>query len=62
MPKLPVQELNKLSNRELVLSGRNKLASESMSCDPSIMSQFTSRRSRAMTDLPPICNSEVWRI
>ena len=50
IPKLPVEKLRKTEQRQFVLRGRNKLASESLSCDPSIASQYTSRLSKAMTD------------
>lgn len=52
MPRLPVEKLSKLNPRELILTGRNKLAKESASCDPSVVSQYTERRSLAHTDIP----------
>ena len=62
MPKLPIDSLKKLGKKELVLSGRNKLAAESASCDPSILSEYTSRRSKARTDLPPLVKNELWKM
>ncbi len=50
IPKLPVERLRRTDHREFALTGRNKLVSESQSCDPSIASQYTTRLSKAMTD------------
>ena len=60
MPKLPVQELNKLAVGELTLGGKNKLAAESASCDPSMVTSMASKRSKAATELPPL-RQEVWK-
>lgn len=51
MPALPVAELNKLAEGELRLCGRSKLISESGSCDPSIVSELTSRRRSVASEL-----------
>jgi hypothetical protein len=50
IPKLPVERLRRTDHKEFALAGRNKLACESLSCDPSIASQYTTRLSKAMTD------------
>lgn len=51
MPALPVEELNKLAEGELRLCGRSKLLSESGSCDPSMVSELTSRRRSVASEL-----------
>jgi hypothetical protein len=53
MPRLPVEQLSKLAPGEMVVAGKNKLALESASCDPSMLSELGTRKSRAMTDLLP---------
>ena len=50
MPRLPVEKIRKLRGRDLSVNGRNKLAKESLSCDPSVVSDYTHRVSKAATE------------
>lgn len=44
IPHLPVEKLSKMDPSALQLAGRNKLALESASCDPSITSKYLSSK------------------